>query len=107
LSRCKPIDYKWTFKKKRKPDGTINKYKARLVVKGFTQKEGEDFFNTYSHVARLTTIRLRHEGEVREVREGGIGEKRAGDGQVTIAATSLSSRVIANRPTVASLIPSS
>ena len=31
--------------------------KARLVAKGFTQKE-EDFFDTYSHVARLTTIRV-------------------------------------------------
>jgi hypothetical protein len=46
------------FKKKLKPDGTIDKYKAHLVTKGYTQKEGEDFFNTYSPVARLTTIRV-------------------------------------------------
>jgi len=29
---CKPVGYKWVFKKKLKPDGTIDKYKARLVV---------------------------------------------------------------------------
>jgi hypothetical protein len=45
------------FKKKLKPDGTIEKYKVRLVAKGYTQKE-EDFFDTYSPVARMTTIRV-------------------------------------------------
>nr|GEW69645.1 zinc finger, CCHC-type [Tanacetum cinerariifolium] len=55
---CKPLCYKWIFKRKKKVDGTIDKFKARLVIQGFRQKEGIDYFDTYAPVARITTIRL-------------------------------------------------
>nr|GEY20011.1 zinc finger, CCHC-type [Tanacetum cinerariifolium] len=52
------IGCKWIFKRKMKVDGTIDKFKARLVIQGFRQKEGIDYLDTYAPVARITTIRL-------------------------------------------------
>ncbi|GKE33682.1 zinc finger, CCHC-type containing protein, partial [Tanacetum coccineum] len=57
-SRYKPLGCKWIFKRKMKVDGTIDKFKARLVIQGFRQKEVIDYFDTYAHVARISTIRL-------------------------------------------------
>jgi len=53
----KLIGQKWIFTKKLRPDGMIEKYKARLVAKGFRKKEGLDFFDMYSPVTRITSIR--------------------------------------------------
>nr|GEZ33640.1 zinc finger, CCHC-type [Tanacetum cinerariifolium] len=55
---CKALGCKWILKRKMKVDGSIDKYKARLVIQGFRQKEGIDFFDTYDLVDRITTIRL-------------------------------------------------
>nr|GEV58035.1 hypothetical protein [Tanacetum cinerariifolium] len=46
--RCKPLGCKWTFKRKLNVDGTIEKFKARLVIQGFKQKSGIDYFDTYA-----------------------------------------------------------
>ncbi|GJT27479.1 zinc finger, CCHC-type containing protein [Tanacetum coccineum] len=55
---CKPLGCKWIFKRKLKVDGTIEKFKARLVIQGFKQKSRIDYFDTYALVARISTIRL-------------------------------------------------
>ena len=46
------------FKRKLKPDGTIDKFKARLVAKGYKQKHNVDYFDTYSPVTRIASIRI-------------------------------------------------
>ena len=55
---CKILSSKWVFKRKMKVEGSIDKYKARLVIKGYKQTEGFDYFDTYSHVTRINSIRM-------------------------------------------------
>jgi Reverse transcriptase (RNA-dependent DNA polymerase) len=52
-----PIGTKWIFKTKLNSAGEVSRYKARLVVQGFTQVEGVDYFDTYAPVVNITTIR--------------------------------------------------
>ena len=54
----KTIGCKWVFKVKENSNGTINKYKVRLVAKGFHQVAGFDFNETFSPVVKPTTIRV-------------------------------------------------
>ncbi|GAU46965.1 hypothetical protein TSUD_143070 [Trifolium subterraneum] len=52
------IDVKWVYKLKQNPEGQVIKHKARLVAKGFLQKQGLDYDEVFSPVARHETIRL-------------------------------------------------
>ena len=54
----KPIGCKCVYKIKYKSDGTLDKYKDRLVAKGFSQRQDIDYEETFSPTAKMSTIRL-------------------------------------------------
>jgi Reverse transcriptase (RNA-dependent DNA polymerase) len=51
------IGCKWVYKTKRNPDGSVERYKAHLITKGYNHEIGIDYVDTYSPVIRATTIR--------------------------------------------------
>ena len=54
----RPIGCKWVYKTKRDPNGKIEKFKVRLVAKGFTQREGVDYEATFSPVSSKDSFRV-------------------------------------------------
>jgi len=54
----KVIGVRWVYRTKLNSDGYVNKYKARLVVKGYARMFGVDFSETFTPVARMDTIRM-------------------------------------------------
>jgi len=56
-SHAVPITCKWVFKIKTKSDGSLKRYKALLVARGFQQTQGRDYEETFAPVAHMTTVR--------------------------------------------------
>ena len=53
----RPIGSRWVFLVKRKADGSIDRYKGRVVAQGFSQRPGFDFTETWAPTAKMASIR--------------------------------------------------
>ena len=51
------VGFRWIYKVKHAANGSLGKYKARFMAKGYSQKEGIDYEETFTPVARYSSIR--------------------------------------------------
>jgi hypothetical protein len=58
LPCVRPITCKWVYKVKTRSDGSLERYKARLVARGFQPEQGRDYDETFAPIAHMTTIRI-------------------------------------------------
>jgi len=55
LPQVTPITCKWVYKIKTRYDGSLERYKAHLVARGFQQEHGRDYDETFAPIAHMTT----------------------------------------------------
>jgi hypothetical protein len=71
--RANVVTGKWIFKHKFQSDGSLERYKARWVLHGFTQRPGVDFDETFSPVVKPATMRTVLSGSVPQVAYSSVG----------------------------------
>ena len=57
-TKKKPIGCRWMFKINHNADGTVNRFKAQLIAKGYAQTHGIDYEETFAPVAKMITVRM-------------------------------------------------